>query len=206
MEQAVALRPVCRPRVHVSHVAFREATRCAEAVLSPFLMVSSSVLGPAVTFRVSASVQNMTTGDVAQAAGKAVSTQHTWAHTPSPGGGGAQSPQHPDISRGDGRVGQHERLISTCDRPGCGCRKPETQSPLPRGAGPGECGAPVWTEPVPFCFEVFHVVPSEKRTVAALLSVPDHISAGRGVRIETENFIPALLLGPQLFPLTCLET
>ena len=38
--------------------------------------------------------------------------------------------------------------------------------------------APAWTEQVPFCFEVFRVVPGEKHTLAVLLSVPDQDSAG----------------------------
>ena len=44
----------------------------SEAALTPFRMISSSVLGPAVTFRVSPNIQNVTMADVAKAAGKTI--------------------------------------------------------------------------------------------------------------------------------------
>lgn len=47
----------------------------------PFCTVSPRVLGPAVTFRVSANVQNVTPADVANTAGKVLSTQlHMYTH------------------------------------------------------------------------------------------------------------------------------
>lgn len=72
-------------------------------------IVSCSVLGPAVTFRVSANGQNVTTADVAEAAGKAVSAAHA---QPTGGGKGGPPPPVPqpcgDGSEGPGAV------------PGCG--------------------------------------------------------------------------------------
>ncbi|XP_036616431.1 receptor-type tyrosine-protein phosphatase N2-like [Trichosurus vulpecula] len=49
--------------------------------LPPTAIVDVSVLGPAVTFKVSSSFQNMTTADVAKAAGKAI-LMHMQTHVP----------------------------------------------------------------------------------------------------------------------------
>lgn len=59
-------------------------------------MVSPRVLGPAVTFRVSANVQNVTPADVAKAAGKVLSTQlHVCTYMQAPGWEDRQPPWHP---------------------------------------------------------------------------------------------------------------
>lgn len=139
--QPVASDVFCE-RVRVFCVAARDAG----AVLSSFFMVSSSVLGPAVTFTVSASVQNLTTADVVQATGKAPLTQAR-VSTHAPGGGDARSPQHPDIGRGDGTagsVGTAGASSPRCGPPGCRWRTrlPLRQRPGPGGQGSGVCGGP----------------------------------------------------------------
>lgn len=59
-------------------------------------MVSPRVLGPAVTFRVSANVQNVTPADVVKAAGKVLSTQlHTCTHMQAPDREDRQPLWHP---------------------------------------------------------------------------------------------------------------
>lgn len=57
--------------ISVFLVAFREASPSAESGLNFFSMISSSVVGPAVTFKVSANVLNVTTAEAVEAAGKA---------------------------------------------------------------------------------------------------------------------------------------
>lgn len=109
----------CFPR------SWRRSDTPCRAVLSSFFLVSCSVVGPAVTFRLSASVQNLTTGDVAQAAGKAVSTRRTRAY--------ARPAQ--------GRQGRSaRRLITTARQAGLQVQdedhtaRSETKSLAPRGA------------------------------------------------------------------------
>lgn len=167
-------------------------------------MVSSSVLGPAVTFRVSSSAPNLTMADVVQAAGKAVSTQPRDTHTRVDNTHSVAST--PAAHRETGWPGQSVRPepLAAVRPPGCRWRTGTTPLPPRQRLVPGEQGSGVCGGPQPPCGQDKCLFLLGSQPVCACLSWTKTVQDGGFNR--NKGFVTALLSEPWLCLLSCLQT